>query len=164
MDKQINDLKDLSFDDFDVENNYLLVQQTNQTKKLKLKDAISIQDSASQVTLSSAGNDDNLIATLGNTSSNQITTYDLSSFGVPESARAANISLYFHSSAHPRLYFYYYNNAQATEGHYFEMFFSRARIHTFNLWLPVDQQSIYIKWQSVNVAGGKAELFYLGFL
>ena len=96
MDKQINDLANLSFDDFDIENNYLLVQQVNQTKKIKLKDAIAIQDSASNVNLSSTGNDSNLITELSGTANNQIITYDLSSFGVPESASAANISLYFH--------------------------------------------------------------------
>jgi len=162
LDKQINDLASLSFDDFDIENNYLLVQQVNQTKKIKLKDAIAIQDSASNVNISSTGNDGNLITELSGTANNQIITYDLSSFGVPESASAANISLYFNAQVTPALRFHYYNHAQATEGHYFEMNFSRARIHTFNLWLPVDQQSIYIKWVQQNATSGK--LFYLGFL
>ena len=90
----------------------------------------------------------NIVDQFSSRSESNITTYDLTTFGVPASAKAAYMKIFVHGS-HPGLNFTYYKNATSGEGHIMNNFGSGARAEAaaWQLWMPVENQSIFIKWR-----------------
>tara|TARA_B100000242_G_scaffold216891_1_gene158375 strand:+ start:74 stop:649 length:576 start_codon:yes stop_codon:yes gene_type:complete len=78
-----------------------------------------------------------------------IRTYDLSSFGVPASAKAVYVKIFVHGS-YPALHMTYYKSATATSGHTMNNLTegqSRAAAEAWQLWMPVEDQKIFIQWR-----------------
>ncbi len=78
-----------------------------------------------------------------------IRTYDLSSFGVPASAKAVYVKIFVHGS-YPALHMTYYKSATATSGHTMNNLTegrSRAAAEAWQLWMPVEDKKIFIQWR-----------------
>tara|TARA_B100001989_G_scaffold250386_1_gene227412 strand:+ start:4353 stop:4916 length:564 start_codon:yes stop_codon:yes gene_type:complete len=95
----------------------------------------------------------NIVDEFASKSESSITTYNLSAFGVPASAKAAYMKIFVHGS-YPRLDFTYYKSANSTAGHIMNNFSggARAEAAAWQLWMPVEDQNIFIKWRHANTS------------
>lgn len=84
-----------------------------------------------------------------------IRTYDLSNLGIPDNTKAVYVKIFIHGS-YPALHMTYYKSSTATSGHTMNNLRkgkSRAAAEAWQLWMPVNEKKIFIKWRYTRATG-----------